>query len=194
MTPKMLTIGGDNGNLVTQSGRMCNRHGLVAGATGTGKTVTLQTLAEGFSRMGTPVFAVDVKGDLSGIAAAGSPHPKIDERLAKIPLPGYRQQPSPTLFWDMDGKNGHPVRTTISEMGPLLLGNLLELNETQTGILYACFQIADDEGLLLLDLKDLRSMLSWMAENSTKLSINYGNISKSSVAAIQRRLLVLQQQ
>ena len=129
MTQTTLIIGGDNGQLVAQSGRMCNRHGLVAGATGTGKTVTLQTLAEGFSRMGTPVFAVDVKGDLSGIAIAGSPHQKIDERLAKIPLPDYRPQPCPTLFWDMDGKSGHPVRTTISEMGPLLLGNLLELND-----------------------------------------------------------------
>ena len=164
MTPNHLSIGGDNGTLVVQSGRMCNRHGLVAGATGTGKTVTLQTLAEGFSRMGSPVFAVDVKGDLSGIAAAGTAHPKIDERLAKIPLSGYRQQPCPTLFWDMDGKSGHPVRTSISEMGPLLLANLLELNDTQTGVLYAGFDLADDQGLLLLDLKDLRALLAWMGK------------------------------
>jgi DNA helicase HerA-like ATPase len=134
-----LTIGAANGRLVQQLGCMSNRHGLVAGATGTGKTVTLQVLAEGFSRMGVPVFAVDVKGDLSGLAAAGSPHPKIDERLAEIPLPEYRQQPCPAVFWDMDGKNGHPVRTTISEMGPLLLSNLLELNDTQTSVLYAAF-------------------------------------------------------
>ena len=194
MTPAMLTIGGARSALIAQSGRMCNRHGLVAGATGTGKTVTLQILAEGFSRMGTPVFAVDVKGDLSGIAAAGSPHPKIDERLAKIPLPGYRQQPCPTLFWDMDGKNGHPVRTTISEMGPLLLGNLLELNDTQTGVLYAGFDLADDQGLLLMDLKDLRALLAWMGENAGSLRSEYGNITSARLGAIQRRLLVLEEQ
>ena len=189
-----LTIGAAGGQLVFQSGRMGTRHGLVAGATGTGKTVTLQTLAEGFSRMGTPVFAVDVKGDLSGIAVAGAPHPNIDARLAKIPLPDYRQQPSPTLFWDMDGVGGHPVRTTISEMGPLLLANLLELNDTQTGVLYAGFDLADDQGLLLLDLKDLTSLLAWMGENSRSLRSAYGNISVASLGAIQRRLLVLEAQ
>jgi DNA helicase HerA-like ATPase len=194
MKQTTLNIGGANGNLVFQSGSMCNRHGLVAGATGTGKTVTLQTLAEGFSRMGTPVFAVDVKGDLSGIASAGKPHPKIDKRLASIPLPDYRQQPCPTLFWDMDGKSGHPVRTTISEMGPLLLANLLELNDTQTGVLYAGFDLADDQGLLLLDLKDLRALLAWMGENSASLRSEYGNISSASLGAIQRRLLVLEEQ
>ncbi len=194
MTSAMLTIGGARGALIAQSGRMGNRHGLVAGATGTGKTVTLETLAEGFSRMGTPVFAVDVKGDLSGIAAAGSPHSKIDERLAKIPLPGYRQQPCPTLFWDLDGKTGHPVRTTISEMGPLLLANLLELNDTQTGVLYAGFDLADDQGLLLLDLKDLRALLAWMGENANILRSEYGNISGASLGAIQRQLLVLEAQ
>jgi len=194
MTSAMLTIGGANGALITQSGRMCNRHGLVAGATGTGKTVTLQTLAEGFSRMGTPVFAVDVKGDLSGIATAGSPHPKIDERLSKIPLPGYRRQACPTLFWDMDGKQGCPVRTTISEMGPLLLANLLALNDTQTGVLYAAFDLADDQGLLLLDLKDLRALLAWMGENAGSLRTEYGNITGASLGAIQRRLLVLEEQ
>lgn len=194
MIPKNLTIGGDNGKLVTQSGRMCNRHGLVAGATGTGKTVTLQTLAEGFSRMGTPVFAVDVKGDLSGIALAGETHPKIDARLSAIPLPDYRQQPCPTLLWDMEGKSGHPVRTTITEMGPLLLSNLLELNDTQTGVLYAGFDLADDQGLLLLDLKDLRALLAWMGENNKSLRSEYGNISSASLGAIQRRLLVLEEQ
>ncbi|MCW8892130.1 MAG: DUF853 domain-containing protein, partial [Deltaproteobacteria bacterium] len=127
---------------------MSNRHGLIAGATGTGKTVTLQVLAEGFSKIGVPVFAADIKGDLSGLAAAGKPHPKIDERLAQIPLPGYRQQPCPTLFWSIDTDHGHAVRTTISEMGPLLLSNLLELNEAQSGILYAAFEIADDQGML----------------------------------------------
>ena len=190
----VLNIGAADGELVQQLGLMSNRHGLVAGATGTGKTVTLQILAEGFSRMGVPVFAVDIKGDLSGIAAPGRPHPKIDERLARIPLPDYRQQPCPTVFWDMDGQNGHPVRTTISEMGPLLLANLLELNDTQTSVLYAGFDLADDQGLLLLDLKDLRALLSWMGENTGDLSIEYGNISKASLGAIQRRLLVLEEQ
>jgi len=194
MPPAVVSIGGSQGQLVVQSGLMASRHGLVAGATGTGKTVTLQVLAEGFSRMGTPVFAVDVKGDLSGIAAAGTPHPKINERLDLIPLSGYRHQPCPTLFWDMDGKTGHSVRTTISEMGPLLLSNLLELNDTQTGILYAGFDIADDQGLLLLDLKDLRALLAWMGENASRLRAEYGNITSASLGAIQRRLLVLEEQ
>jgi DNA helicase HerA-like ATPase len=194
MLQSTLTIGGAQGMLIDQSGRMGNRHGLVAGATGTGKTVTLQILAEGFSRMGTPVFAVDVKGDLSGIAVAGSPHPKIDQRLEKIPLTDYRRQPCPTLFWDMDGQKGHPVRTTISEMGPLLMANLLECNDTQTGVLYAAFDLADDQGLLLLDLKDLRALLAWMGENAQTLRSEYGLISGASVGAIQRRLLVLEEQ
>ncbi len=187
-------IGGADGKPVQQLGRMSNRHGLVAGATGTGKTVTLQVLAEGFSKIGVPVFAVDVKGDLSGIAAAGQPHPKIEERLARIPLSDYRQQPCPAVFWDMDGRHGHPVRTTISEMGPLLLSNLLELNDTQTSVLYAGFDLADDQGLLLLDLKDLRALLGWMGENAGDLGNEYGLISKSSLGAIQRRLLVLEEQ
>jgi DNA helicase HerA-like ATPase len=194
MTASNLHIGAADGTLVQQLGRMSNRHGLVAGATGTGKTVTLQVLAEGFSRMGVPVFAVDVKGDLSGIAAAGICHPKIDERLAQIPLPDYRQQPCPTVFWDMDGRNGHPVRTTISEMGPLLLSNLLALNDTQTSVLYAGFDLADDQGLMLLDLKDLRSLLAWMGDNAGDLGSAYGYISKASLGAIQRRLLVLEEQ
>lgn len=189
-----LAIGGANGKLISQLAKLSNRHGMIAGATGTGKTVTLQILAEGFSQMGVPVFVADIKGDLSGLAKAGAPHPKIDERLAEIPIKDFAYNANPVVFWDMFGKKGHPIRTTISEMGPLLLSNLLELNDTQSGILYACFSIADDEGLLLLDLKDLRSMLSWMAENASELSSNYGNISKASVAAIQRRLLVLDQQ
>lgn len=191
---QILNIGAADGRLIQQLGHMSNRHGLVAGATGTGKTVTLQVLAEGFSRMGVPVFAVDVKGDLSGIAVAGKSHPKIDERLAKIPLPDYRQQPCPTVFWDMDGKHGHPVRTTISEMGPLLLSNLLELNDTQTSVLYAGFDLADDQGLMLLDLKDLRALLAWMGEHTRELGSEYGHISKASLGAIQRRLLVLDEQ
>ena len=194
MTAPTLTIGAADGKLITQSGRMSNRHGLVAGATGTGKTVTLQTLSEGFSRMGVPVFNVDVKGDLSGIAAPGNPHPKIDERLARIPLPDYRPQASPVLFWDIEGLGGNPVRTTISEMGPLLLANLLELNDTQTGVLYAGFDLADDQGLLLLDLKDLRALLAWMSDNAPGLRKEYGNVSSASVGAIQRRLLILEEQ
>lgn len=189
-----LLIGATNGQAVYQLGLMSNRHGLIAGATGTGKTVTLQILAEGFSRMGVPVFAADIKGDLSGIATAGKPHKKIDERLAQIPVENFQLQGNPTLFWDIFGKAGHPIRTTISEMGPLLLSNLLALNDTQSGILYAAFKLADDEGLLLLDLEDLRSLLNWMAENSSTLSAEYGNITKASVAAIQRSLLVLEQQ
>ena len=194
MSTTGLILGAADGRLISQLPKLSNRHGIISGATGTGKTVTLQILAEGFSRMGVPVFAADIKGDLSGLGTEGKPHPKIDERLASIPIKNFKFAGNPVVFWDLFGKTGHPIRTTISEMGPLLLSNLLELNETQSGILYACFQIADDEGLLLLDLKDLRSMLAWMAENASELSANYGNISKSSVAAIQRRLLVLQQQ
>ncbi len=190
----VLSLGASQGQLVQQLGKMSNRHGLIAGATGTGKTVTLQVLAEGFSKLGVPVFAADIKGDLSGIATAGKPHPKIDARLAQIPLPDYRLQPCPTLFWSIDNAQGHPVRTTISEMGPLLLANLLELNETQSGIIYAAFEIADDEGMLLLDLKDLRALLLWMGENAGQLRNEYGNISSASIGAIQRRLLVLKEQ
>ncbi len=188
------TIGAAEGIPIAQLARMSNRHGLIAGATGTGKTVTLQVLAEAFSRLGVPVFAADIKGDLSGLAAAGKPHPKIDERLAKIPLPGYQQRAYPVLFWDIFGVNGHPIRTTISEMGPLLLANLLDLNDTQTGILYGCFKLADDQGLLLLDLKDLRALLSWMADSANELRATYGNISSASIGAVQRKLLILEEQ
>ncbi|MBF0471056.1 MAG: DUF853 family protein [Gammaproteobacteria bacterium] len=189
-----LVIGAAEGELVAQLSRMGNRHGLIAGATGSGKTVTLQVLAESFSRLGVPVFTADIKGDLSGLAEGGEPHPKIDQRLQQIPLKGYHQRPSPVVFWDIFGESGHPVRTTISEMGPLLLSNLLDLNETQSGLLYACFRIADDEGMLLLDLKDLRALLHWMGENSKALRSEYGNISASSIGAIQRRLLVLEEE
>lgn len=192
--PEKFCIGGAEGALVEQLGRMSNRHGLIAGATGTGKTVTLQVLAESFSRLGVPVFAADIKGDLSGLANAGSPNPKIDERLAKIPLKTFQQRPCPVVFWDILGKNGHPIRTTISEMGPLLLSNLMDLNDTQSGILYSCFKIADDQGLLLLDLKDLRSLLLWMSDNAKELRGDYGNISGASIGAIQRQLLVLEEQ
>ncbi|RLA17092.1 MAG: ATP-binding protein [Gammaproteobacteria bacterium] len=185
------------GNLQTQvhlSARTANRHGMIAGATGTGKTVTLQLLTEGFSKIGVPVFLADVKGDLSGLAIAGQPHEKIQARIDMIKIKDFTSQANPCLFWDLLAKQGHPVHTTISEMGPLLLSSLLELNEVQSGILYAAFSIADDNGMLLLDLKDLRSMLSWMGKNSKNLSNDYGNISNSSIGAIQRRLLILEQQ
>ena len=191
---KQFAIGGANGALVEQLCRMSNRHGLIAGATGTGKTVTLQILAENFSRLGVPVFTADIKGDLSGLSTAGAPHQKIDERLANISLMSYQHRPYPVVFWDIFGEHGHPIRSTISEMGPLLLSNLLGLNDTQSGILYGCFKIADDQGLLLLDLKDLRSLLTWMGNNANELRSEYGNISSSSIGAIQRKLLILEEQ
>ena len=171
-----------------------NRHGLVAGATGTGKTVSLQLLAEGFSRVGTPVFLADVKGDLSGLACAAAPHPQVQERIAHIGITDYRPQAWPVVFWDIFGEAGHRVRTTISEMGPLLLANLLELNEAQEGVLNIAFRVADEEGLLLLDMDDLRQMLRFVAEQRERISTQYGNVATSSVAAIQRRLLVLEDQ
>ncbi|MBU2754622.1 DUF853 family protein [Acidithiobacillus sp. CV18-2] len=189
-----ILVGGANGKPVLQLARMGNRHGLIAGATGTGKTVSLQILAEAFSRLGVPVFAADIKGDLSGLAAAAQPNPKIQERVEKIPVPDYRPEASPVLLWDLFGKSGHPIRTTVSEMGPLLLASLLELNDTQEGALYAAFRIADEQGLLLLDLKDLRALLNWISENRAELSQAYGNFAPASIAAIQRRLLVLEEQ
>jgi DNA helicase HerA-like ATPase len=189
-----LLIGGNGQKTVFMNASMANRHGMVAGATGTGKTVTLQILAENFSKIGVPVFLADVKGDVSGIGKAAKPHPKIDERINTIGIDGYQMSPSPVVFWDLFGKKGHPIRTTVSEIGPLLLANLLELNDTQTGILYSCFKIADDQGMLILDLKDLRSMLIWMGDNRATLKSEYGNISTASIGAIQRGLLVLDEQ
>lgn len=189
-----ILLGGNGETQVKANAAMANRHGMIAGATGTGKTVTLQVLAEGFSDIGVPVFLADVKGDLSGLVMPGKPHKKIDERINTIGIEGYEAKAKPVLFWDIFAKQGHPVRTTISDMGPLLLSSLLELNDTQTGVLYAAFSIADDNGMLLLDLKDLRSMLNWMGQNSKALSIEYGNISGASIGAIQRRLLVLEEQ
>lgn len=174
--------------------RFANRHGLVAGATGTGKTVSLQVLAEGFSRLGVPVFMADIKGDLTGISAAGKPHPKVEERIASIGIDDFRFEAHPTILWDLAGEQGHPVRATISDMGPLLLARLLELNDTQEGILNIAFKYADDEGMLLLDMKDLRSMLQFIGENRQEFSHRYGNVSSASIGAIQRRLLVLEQQ
>lgn len=173
---------------------MANRHGIISGATGSGKTVSLQVLAEQFSQLGVPVFISDAKGDLSGLANPASKTERFQKRLDSIGISDYSPSASPTIFWDIFGRNGHPVRTTISEMGPLLISHLLELNDTQTGIIYSCFKIADDNGMLLLDLKDLRSMLIWMSKNAKQLRSEYGNISSSSVGAIQRRLLVLEEQ
>ncbi len=175
-----------------------NRHGLIAGATGTGKTVTLQILAEGFSKAGVPVFLSDVKGDLSGLAQAGSPehklHPKLIERADTIGLNDYDYEAFPVVFWDMFGQQGHPIRTTVIEMGPLLLARLLELNNTQEGVLNIAFRVAADEGLALLDLKDLRAILVEIGQRSKELSLTYGNVSSASIGAIQRRLLVLENQ
>ncbi|MGI9420036.1 MAG: helicase HerA-like C-terminal domain-containing protein [Geminicoccaceae bacterium] len=173
---------------------LANRHGLIAGATGTGKTVSLQVLAEGFSRNGVPVFLSDVKGDLSGLSRPGNPHPKIDERIEKIGIEGYQAKPFPVVFWDLFGEQGHPIRTTISEMGPLLLARLLGLNDTQEGVLSVVFEVADDQGMLLLDLNDLRALLHYVGEHSKDFSLEYGNVSSASVGAIQRRLLTLEQQ
>ncbi|MBL4671880.1 MAG: DUF853 family protein [Arenicella sp.] len=191
---KQLLIGGNGQQTVFMNASMANRHGMVAGATGTGKTVTLQILAENFSKIGVPVFLADVKGDVSGIGKAAMAHPKIAERIDTIGIDGYQMNPSPVVFWDLFGEKGHPIRTTVSEIGPLLLSNLLELNGIQTGILYSCFKIADDQGMLILDLKDLRSMLIWMGDNRATLKSEYGNISTASIGVIQRGLLVLDEQ
>jgi hypothetical protein len=174
--------------------KMANRHGMIAGATGTGKSVTLRVLAEAFSRQGVPVFMADVKGDLAGIAQAGGGNPKVAERVAQFGLSDFNYQPYPVVFWDVFGEQGHPLRATISEMGPLLLSRVLNLNDTQGGVLTLVFKVADDNGLLLLDLKDLRAMLQHVADNAKALTTEYGNVSAASVGAIQRRLLELEQQ
>jgi DNA helicase HerA-like ATPase len=172
--------------------KRANRHGLIAGATGTGKTVTLQALAESFSQQGVPVFLADVKGDISGISQPGKSHPKVNERLQALGQPLDQWRGCPTVFWDLYGKQGHPIRATISDMGPVLLSRLMGLNETQEGVLNIAFAVADDNGLLLLDLKDLRAMLQHVASTAAELGSLYGNVSKSSVGAIQRRLLMLE--
>lgn len=174
--------------------QMANRHGLIAGATGTGKTVTLQVLAENFSSLGVPVFMADVKGDLSGIAQPGGNSPKVQQRVQQLQLTDFTPAACPVTFWDVFGVKGHPIRTTISEMGPLLLGRLLQLNEVQAGVLNIVFRIADENGLLLLDLKDLRAMCQFVAENSSRFTAQYGNISSASIGAIQRGLLQLETQ
>jgi DNA helicase HerA-like ATPase len=175
--------------------RRANRHGLIAGATGTGKTVTLQTLAEGFSREGVPVFLSDVKGDIAGMAKAGSDAAAwTGKRAGEIGMADYDYAANPVVFWDLFGEQGHPIRTTISEMGPLLLSRLMGLNDTQEGVLSIAFRYADDLGLLLLDMKDLQAMLVFCADNAAELSTKYGNITKASVGSIQRQLLQLQTQ
>jgi len=173
---------------------LANRHGLVAGATGTGKTITLQVMAEAFSCAGVPVFCADIKGDLSGIGQAGVPNPKLEQRAAATGVQDFAYEAAPAVFWDVFGQQGHPIRATVAEMGPLLLARLLELNDTQEGVLNIAFALADDDGLLLLDFKDLRAILAHVAERAGELSADYGNVSKASIGAIQRRLLVLEQQ
>jgi DNA helicase HerA-like ATPase len=173
---------------------MANRHGLIAGATGTGKTVTLQVLAEGFSRAGVPVFMADVKGDLSGISQTGEAKPKLLERARAVGIEDFAPHACPTLFWDLFGAQGHPIRATVSDMGPLLLARLLDLNDTQEGVLNIAFKLADDEGLLLLDFKDLRSLLTYVGDNAKDLKITYGNVSSATIGAIRRGLLALEQQ
>ncbi|MEO0850339.1 MAG: helicase HerA-like domain-containing protein, partial [Pseudomonadota bacterium] len=174
--------------------KYANRHGLISGATGTGKTVSLQILAEGFCKAGVPVFMADVKGDLAGLSRPVTMKPFLEERAKTIGLDPYEPAAFPVTFWDLHGKKGHPIRATISEMGPLLLSNLLGLNDTQSGVLTLAFRLADDEGLLLLDLKDLRALLVEIADRASELSREYGHVSKASVGAIQRRLLVLEDQ
>jgi len=174
--------------------QMANRHGLITGATGTGKTVTLQTLAEHFSAIGVPCFMSDVKGDLSGVSQPGGGNAKVAERVASLKLEGFAYQGYPVTLWDPFGESGHPVRATVSDMGPLLLGRMLDLNETQSGVLNLVFKVADDNGLLLLDLKDLRAMLAYVGENAKQFTTDYGNVSPASIGAIQRGLLALESQ
>jgi len=173
--------------------QMGNRHGLIAGATGTGKTVTLQTLAEGFSKRGVPVFMADVKGDLAGMSQSGGNNPKVVARAKQLGL-DWKPQALPVVFWDMFGEQGHPVRATVSEMGPLLLSRMLTLNDTQEGVLSLVFKIADDNGLLLLDMKDMRAMLQHVGDSASEYKTSYGNVSAASIGAIQRGLLALEEQ
>ena len=174
--------------------RMANRHGMIAGATGTGKTVSLKVLAEHFSDIGVPVFLADVKGDLASVAQPGEMNPKLQDRLNFLGLTDFKFQSYPVRLWDVFGELGHPMRTTISEMGPLLLARILGLNDVQAGVLNITFRVADDNELLLIDLKDLRSMLQFVGDNADQFTTEYGNISKQSIGAIQRALLTLQDQ
>jgi len=194
MDPILLGKGTTDDIPVTLLPKFGNRHGLVAGATGTGKTVTLMTLAEGFSRLGVPVFLADVKGDVAGLAVAGDGNDKVLQRARDIGIADYAPGASPVVFWDLYGKLGHPVRTTVSEMGPTLLARILELNDTQAGVLDIVFKLADDRGLLLLDLEDLRALLGLVADERKDISTSYGLVSTQSVGAIQRALLRLEQE
>ena len=187
-------LGTSNEGPVSLLPAMANRHGLIAGATGTGKTVTLQVLAEGFSQLGVPVFMADVKGDLAGLCEPGQGNGKIDSRLSACGVEHFSFRSCPVTFWDVYGEKGHPVRTTVSEMGPLLLARMLGLNETQTGVLHIIFRIADDEGLLLLDLKDVKAMLAYVGENAARYTLDYGNVAKATVGAIQRAIAILEDQ
>ena len=191
-----LYIANANGKAVEILPKMANRHGLITGATGTGKTVTLQSLAESFSEAGIPVFAADIKGDLSGVSRQGGGNKKVTERVTSLKLDeqGFYHKGYPVCFWDVLGKQGHPVRATISDMGPFMLSRLLNLNETQAGVLTIVFKIADDNGLLLLDLKDLKKMLEFVGNNRQQFTTEYGNVSVASIGAIQRGLLSLEQQ
>jgi len=191
MTAPLLIAQNDQLQLVLLP-QMANRHGLITGATGTGKTVTLQSLAESFSRIGVPVFLTDIKGDLSGVAKKGSGNAKVQARVEQLHLADFAHRAYPVTFWDVAGKQGHPVRATVSDMGPLLLGRMLNLNDTQQGVLTLVFKIADDNGMLLLDFKDLRAMVQHVGENAKTYTTEYGNVSTASIGAIQRGLLQLE--
>ncbi|MEO8605883.1 MAG: helicase HerA-like domain-containing protein, partial [bacterium] len=193
MSSAPLPIAKADDEIIALLPQMANRHGLIAGATGTGKTVTLRVLAEAFSRIGVPVFLADVKGDLAGLARPGGDNPKVVARAKQLGVP-LTPAGCPVVFWDLLGKQGHPIRATISEMGPLLLGRLLNLNDTQGGVLNIVFKVADDQGLLLLDLKDLRAMLEAVGEQAAALKTKYGNVSAASLGTIQRGLLTLESQ
>ena len=187
-------VGTGNNTPISLLANMANRHGLIAGATGTGKTVTLKVMAEGFSAMGVPVFLSDIKGDLSGMVRMGENTDKLAARLMTVGVNNFSFATFPTEFWDVYGEQGHPVRTTISEMGPLLLARMLNLNETQGGVLNILFRVADDENMLLLDVKDLKAMLAYVGENASRYTLNYGNVSKATIGAIQRAVAVLEDQ
>ena len=195
MDEQTIFIGQSNeGQAIGLLPKMANKHGLIAGATGTGKTITMQGLAEGFSELGVPVFLADIKGDVSGVTQPGREHPKVAERVEIMHLDDFKFQGFPATFWDVFGEKGHPVRTTISDMGPLLLSRLLNLNDTQGGVLSLVFRVADDNGWLLLDLKDLRAMLKFVSDNAKEFRTLYGNVTAASVGAIQRRLISLEDQ
>jgi uncharacterized protein len=192
--PQDILIGKASDSNVTLNSSVANRHGLIAGATGTGKTLTLQTLAQGFSNIGTPVFLADIKGDLSGLSEMGFDQPKIKARISELKIDNFKYEKSPVVFWDVFGENGHPVRATVSDMGPLMLSRMLNLNDTQEGVLNLIFKIADEKDLHLFDLKDLQSMLTYVADNAKEFQTGYGNISAASVGAIQRSLLTIETQ